>query len=114
MLQMQCFLDAGKDLSATEAARFKVAGISCQQKWIGKFNKNRHALIKHDDYFWVAFDRFWNECLFLTVSKVGSSLKLNQHIQVKLVQIRETLCMSVFESNFNKVFVECDRSKPNF
>jgi len=53
-------------------------------------------LTKQDDHFQVEFDHFEIKCHFFeaaeVVVKIGSSLKPNHHGEIKLAQIRETLC----------------------
>ena len=70
---------------------------------------HRVRLAKEDDYFLVIFDNFWGENNFFeaagAVSKIGSSLKPNNHNQVKLVQILDTLCSWVWASNLIKNMV---------
>jgi len=57
-------------------------------------------LMKRDDLCWVAFDHFWNEHYFLRMleqrwklAQAWNLITICKLSKVKLVRIRETLCM---------------------
>jgi len=65
----------------------------------------RIKLNKSGWFFWVDFDHFWTECCFFeaaeAVTKIGLSVKINNHEQIWLIRIREMLC-NITKSNHVK------------
>ena len=62
-------------------------------------------LTKQDDYFWVNFDHIWSKREAAgAVVKISSSLQTPNFNQVKLVQIRDTHCISIKKIIIEAVF----------